>query len=145
MATVTVIQPITATETNKLRVAAYCRVSSSSEDQLNSYQAQLTYYSHKFEDSTTEELVELYMHLSLVGAKSAEKITTQILDALECLKASPYMGRTCEERILAADEYRKLIVGKYLCFYRVIADTVYVYHIVNGKRDYPKIFEEEQQ
>lgn len=60
MATVTVIQPITATETNKLRVAAYCRVSSSSEDQLNSYQAQLTYYSHKFEDSDTEELVDLY-------------------------------------------------------------------------------------
>ena len=53
------------------------------------------------------------MHLSLVGAKSAEKITTQILDALECLKTSPYMGRACEERILAADEYRKLIVGKY--------------------------------
>jgi plasmid stabilization system protein ParE len=85
------------------------------------------------------------MHLSLVGAKSAEKITTQILDALECLKISPYIGRACEERILVADEFRKLIVGKYLCFYRVIADTVYVYHIVNGKRDYPKIFEEEQQ
>lgn len=68
MATVTVIQPITATETNKLRVAAYCRVSSSSEDQLNSYQAQLTYYSHKFEDSDTEELVDLSDTANVAGA-----------------------------------------------------------------------------
>lgn len=75
------------------------------------------------------------MHLSLVRAKSAEKITTKILDALEHLKTSPFMGRACEERILAVDEYRKLIVDKYLCFYRVIADAVYVYHIANGKRD----------
>lgn len=67
MATVTVIQPITATETNKLRVAAYCRVSSSSEEQLNSYQAQLTYYSHKFEDSETEELVDLYADEGIIG------------------------------------------------------------------------------
>lgn len=73
MATVTVIQPITATETNKLRVAAYCRVSSSSEDQLNSYQAQLTYYSHKFEDSTTEELVELYADEGITGTREDKR------------------------------------------------------------------------
>ncbi|MBQ8010877.1 MAG: recombinase family protein [Oscillospiraceae bacterium] len=73
MATVTVIQPITATETNKLRVAAYCRVSSSSEDQLNSYQAQLTYYSHRFEDSTTEELVDLYADEGITGTREDKR------------------------------------------------------------------------
>lgn len=73
MATVTVIQPITATETNKLRVAAYCRVSSSSEDQLNSYQAQLTYYSHKFEDSDTEELVDLYADEGITGTREDKR------------------------------------------------------------------------
>ena len=73
MATVTVIQPITAIETNKLRVAAYCRVSSSSEDQLNSYQAQLTYYSHKFEDSDTEELVDLYADEGITGTRDDKR------------------------------------------------------------------------
>ncbi len=73
MATVTVIQPITATETNKLRVAAYCRVSSSSEDQLNSYQAQLTYYSHKFEESNTEELVDLYADEGITGTREDKR------------------------------------------------------------------------
>ena len=61
MPTVTIIQPtIFDRELTKLRVVAYCRVSSNSEDQLNSYQAQLTYYGYKFEDSDTEELVDLY-------------------------------------------------------------------------------------
>lgn len=73
MATITVIQPSIMTETVKRRVAAYCRVSSSSEDQLNSYQAQLTYYSHKFEDSTTEELVDLYADEGITGTREDKR------------------------------------------------------------------------
>ena len=73
MATITVIQPSVITETVKRRVAAYCRVSSSSEDQLNSYQAQLTYYSHKFEDSTTEELVDLYADEGITGTREDKR------------------------------------------------------------------------
>jgi len=73
MATITVIQPSIMTETVKRRVAAYCRVSSSSEDQLNSYQAQLTYYSHKFEDSKTEELVDLYADEGITGTREDKR------------------------------------------------------------------------
>ena len=73
MATITVIRPSIITETVKRRVAAYCRVSSSSEDQLNSYQAQLTYYSHKFEDSTTEELVDLYADEGITGTRDDKR------------------------------------------------------------------------
>ena len=73
MATITVIQPSIMTETVKRRVAVYCRVSSSSEDQLNSYQAQLTYYSHKFEDSSTEELVDLYADEGITGTREEKR------------------------------------------------------------------------
>ena len=34
----------------KMRVAAYCRVSTDSEEQLNSYEAQKTYYTQKIHD-----------------------------------------------------------------------------------------------
>ncbi|MBQ6943672.1 MAG: recombinase family protein, partial [Ruminococcus sp.] len=73
MATITVIQPSIMTETVKRRVAAYCRVSSSSEDQLNSYQVQLTYYSHKFEESYTEELVDLYADEGITGTREDKR------------------------------------------------------------------------
>ena len=33
----------------KMRVAAYCRVSTDSEEQLNSYEAQKTYYTQKIQ------------------------------------------------------------------------------------------------
>ena len=62
MPAVTVIQPtITEEKTAKIRCAAYCRVSSDSEDQLNSFMAQTRYYSQLFEDS---EAVS-YTHLTL--------------------------------------------------------------------------------
>ena len=68
MPTVTVIQPKVADGTQSiLRVAAYCRVSSSSDDQLNSYNSQLTYYSHKFEDSETETLIDIYADEGITG------------------------------------------------------------------------------
>lgn len=61
MPTVTIINPISEIKTdNKLRVAAYCRVSSNSVDQQNSYAVQLAYYGNKFSDSEMETLVEIY-------------------------------------------------------------------------------------
>ena len=45
MSTVTVIQPTITEEKGRIiRCAAYCRVSSDSEDQRNSLMAQLRYY-----------------------------------------------------------------------------------------------------
>ena len=61
MPTVTVIQPtITEEKAAKIHCAAYCRVSSDSEDQLNSFMAQTRYYSRIFENSQTEELIDIY-------------------------------------------------------------------------------------
>lgn len=52
MPTITVIQPTIAEEKSAMiRCAAYCRVSSDSEDQLNSFMAQTRYYSQIFENS----------------------------------------------------------------------------------------------
>ena len=41
----------------KMRVAAYCRVSTDSEEQLNSYEAQKTYYTQKIQDSPDWEMI----------------------------------------------------------------------------------------
>lgn len=40
----------------KMRVAAYCRVSTDSEEQLNSYEAQKTYYTQKIQDNPDWEM-----------------------------------------------------------------------------------------
>ena len=74
MPAVTVIQPtITEEKTAKIRCAAYCRVSSDSEDQLNSFMAQTRYYSQLFEDSETEELIDIYADEGITGTREDKR------------------------------------------------------------------------
>ena len=56
----------------KLRVAAYARVSSSSEDQLNSYRVQNQYYSELISSNPDWEMVDIYTDEGITGT-SVEK------------------------------------------------------------------------
>ena len=56
----------------KLRVAAYARVSSSSEDQLNSYRVQNQYYSELISNNPDREMVDIYADEGITGT-SVEK------------------------------------------------------------------------
>ena len=74
MPTVTVIQPtLTEEKTAKIRCAAYCRVSSDSEDQLNSFMAQTRYYSQLFEDSEADELIDIYADEGITGTREDKR------------------------------------------------------------------------
>ena len=55
-------QPRTAAprRNGKQRVAAYCRVSTDSEEQLNSYAAQRTYYTQKIEENPDWEMAGVF-------------------------------------------------------------------------------------
>lgn len=67
---VTVIQPtMTAEQEQKIRVAAYCRVSSDSADQLNSLMAQMQYYENCLAGSETEMLVSVYADEGVTGTR----------------------------------------------------------------------------
>lgn len=84
-----------------------------------------------------EEIADI--HLELVGAKSAQKITDKILDSLDLLAINPHMGVVPKQRELAEQGFRVLICGNYLCFYKIGIGIIEVYHIVDGRRDYPKL------
>ena len=51
----------------KMRVAAYCRVSTDSEEQLNSYEAQKTYYTQKIQDNPDWEMAGIYADEGISG------------------------------------------------------------------------------
>ncbi len=57
----------------KLRVAAYCRVSTNSEDQKNSYNAQKTYYKEYIAAHSDWKLVKIYADLGLSGTQSKNR------------------------------------------------------------------------
>jgi plasmid stabilization system protein ParE len=79
-------------------------------------------------------------YLMMADAAAAEKITDKLLDSIQHLEKFPFMGALHPDPVLAKNEYRKLICEDYICVYKVIEDTVYIYRVVNGKTDYPKLF-----
>lgn len=79
-------------------------------------------------------------HLRMVGPHSAEAITDKLLDTIGLLEANPYLGAQHPDSLLAQKEFRKILCKDYVCVYKVIADVVFVYRVINGKTDYPKLF-----
>lgn len=69
---VIVIDAAERPETQKLRVAAYCRVSSDSSDQLNSFMAQLNYYTTLISGKDKWIMADIYADEGISGT-SAEK------------------------------------------------------------------------
>ena len=57
----------------KKRVAAYCRVSTDSEEQLNSYEAQKSYYTQKIEDSPDWEMAGIYADEGISGTSMKKR------------------------------------------------------------------------
>ena len=85
-----------------------------------------------------EEIAQL--HLRLVGPDSARKITDLILETLSRLERFPLSGHPPRDRELRNGGYRCVIAGKYICVYRLMGETVYVYHIAHGASAYPRLF-----
>ncbi len=63
------ITPKIQAKTEKLRLAAYCRVSSDSKDQLHSFATQVKYYTDYARKNPEYELVDIYADEGLTGTK----------------------------------------------------------------------------
>ena len=65
--------PALQSEAVVLRVAAYCRVSTDSEDQLNSFAAQQSYYNDYIRKHDNWQLAEIYADEGITGTSAAKR------------------------------------------------------------------------
>lgn len=72
MKTVSVIEPIPR-QKKKLRVAAYCRVSTETDAQLESLEAQKNYYDSYISAHPDWVLVGIYYHEGITGTKKEKR------------------------------------------------------------------------
>ena len=70
-----VIPPRTDNAVKKLRVAAYCRVSTNHADQENSYETQVRYFSELFDNSSTQQLVGIYADEGITGTRLDSRVS----------------------------------------------------------------------
>ena len=77
MPEVKLISPVTRRAIDKKRVAAYCRVSSNSADQQNSYANQIKVYTSLIQKRKEWELVEIFADEGLSGMKAENRTEFQ--------------------------------------------------------------------
>ena len=88
--------------------------------------------------SDMEEIVKY--HITNVGVPSARKIYATMENTINKLSDYPLMGQTHPDRLLASQGFRKLVLtSTYVAIYKIIDNTVYIYRVVNGKANYPKL------
>lgn len=78
MAEITVI-PAKERSAEIVRTAAYARVSSDSEDQLNSFASQIRYYTELLQNSTDAVFVDMYADEGITGTSAAKRADFQRL------------------------------------------------------------------
>ena len=125
-----VVIPANAPEqTRKLRVAAYARVSSNSEDQLNSYAAQNAHYTELITSNPEWEFVDIYADKGITGTSAEKREDFQRLLA-DCrrgridrilVKSSSRFARNAKECLEAVRELKALDVS--VCFEEQNIDT----------------------
>ena len=67
-------------------------------------------------------------------------VSDHFLDTIECLVQFPVSGSATSDEWLNEQGYRMVICKKHIVIYRVIHETVYVYHIADTQTDYTKLF-----
>lgn len=122
--------PASTTELiKKLRVAAYARVSSNSEDQLNSFSAQNAHYTELITSNPEWEFVDVYADKGITGTSAEKREDFQRLLA-DCrrgridkilVKSSSRFARNAKECLEAVRELKALDIG--VCFEEQNIDT----------------------
>ena len=92
----------------------------------------------RYSEASEQDLEDIgdYIEKELKSQKAAFDTTTHIQDAIDELEYAPHIGLPLAIRYGNVGDYRYLISGNYLVFYRVQANVVYIDRILYGKRDY---------
>jgi len=70
---------------------------------------------------------------------SPKRFTDGILDTIETVAVSPDGYPHVPDAELSRQGYRMTLYKKYVCVYRVIDETVFVYHVADGRSDYGQL------
>ena len=77
-----------------------------------------------------------YIVSELQNRSAAEHVTNCIMDAVDQLKSFAEMGTLLSSIADVSSEYRYLVSGNYMVFYRVQGCDVYIDRVLYGRSDY---------
>lgn len=70
---------------------------------------------------------------------AANRIADKIVKKYKLLKTSPYIGTSLNAVSAIESDYRYLVCGRYIIFYRILEDFAEVSRVIDGRRDYMRV------
>lgn len=80
-----------------------------------------------------------YISEELLNKEAALRIINQIIESYEKLAEFPFMGRKLSAFIDVVSDFRFIITGNYVVFYKVEEEYISIYRVLYGNRNYVEI------
>ena len=80
-----------------------------------------------------------YIVSELQNRSAAERVINRIMDAVDPLKNFTEMGTLLSSIADIGTDYRFLVSGNYMVFYRVQGNDVYIDRVLYGRSDYMSV------
>lgn len=98
-------------------------------------------YKIHYTKESRRDLDEIWDYISseLQNISAAERTVNRIMDAVDQLADFAEIGAPLSSIADVDSDYRFLVTGSYLTFYRVYGSDIYVDRVLYGRRDYLRI------
>jgi len=98
-------------------------------------------YKVRYSEAAKRDLEQIgdYIMTELSNPQAALGTVRKIQNSIDRLCTFPEIGSPLSSIADTISDYRFLVCGNYLTFYRLLGSDIMVDRIINGKRDYMKI------
>ncbi|MGM9551214.1 MAG: type II toxin-antitoxin system RelE/ParE family toxin [Clostridia bacterium] len=83
--------------------------------------------------------IKAYIENDLSNPIAANNVIKRIINDYSRLEFSPNMGPSLSSKVPFETDYRFIVSGNYLVFYKTDEQYVSIYRVLYGRRDYLKI------
>ena len=87
---------------------------------------------YRLSSRALDDLQSILGYLAERNRSAAIRLTTRFMEQWDLLATQPHSGQAAAD---IAPGLRRLVMGKYLAFYRVSDDTVDIVRVLDGRRD----------
>jgi len=83
--------------------------------------------------------IRSYIENDLSNPIAANNVIKRIIESYSRLEFSPHMGPSLSTKVPFDTDYRFIVSGSYLIFYKADVEYISIYRILYGRRDYLRI------
>lgn len=101
----------------------------------------MKHYDVRFLRGALEDLEEIILYIANDSKEAALKMHDLITEKANDLAVFPKRGSLVPDKKITEMGFRMLVVSKYIAFYKINDNYVYIHRVLHGGRNYPVLFD----